>query len=175
MTDEKVVGFATSERDKDALHQVLQKEKQSYRLIKILLVFQFTHLTMPLEQFLHNNKMRKNEIDFIAISLAEELLVKGRKLRDVADKFQKELSRLLEEHSDKQQPSILSQRIDAASQYFSSVLEQSFLKPIRNHRKSVPGKKKLKNYIKELVELEGFFSERIEQMKKVKELVSEIG
>ncbi|MEO5998670.1 MAG: AAA family ATPase [Chitinophagaceae bacterium] len=171
MTDEKVVGFAVNERNKDALREVLQKEKHTYRLIKILLVFQFTHLMMPLEQFLHNNKMRKNEIDFIAISLAEELVLQGSKLKSIADKFQKELSGLLQEYGENRQQSILSQRIDAASQYFTSFLQQSFLKPIQNHRKSVPGKKKLKNYIKELVALEALFNDRIEQMKKVKELV----
>ncbi len=172
MTDDKVVEFAISESGKGTLKELLITEKQSYRHIKILLAFQFTHITVFLEQFLESNKLRKNDVDSKDIILAQNLVVQGGGLKEIADRFQKELTRLLEEYNETQQGTILLQRIEAASTYFTNLLELSFLKPVQNHRRSISGKKKLKKYIKELVVLENFFSDRIEHIKEARLMVN---
>jgi len=106
------------------------------------------------------------------IILAQDLVAQGVRLNEIANRFQIELTRLLEEYNETQQGTVLLQRIEAASTYFTNLLELSFLKPVQNHRRSVSGKKKLKKYIKELVVLENFFSDRIEHMKQAQLMVN---
>jgi ATP-dependent exoDNAse (exonuclease V) alpha subunit len=171
MTDERVVGFAQRETARFTLQELLKKERQNYRQAKILLAFEFTQVLMFMEQFLENNKMRRNDISPTSIQLAIELVAQGRKLKDIADKFQKELCRIMEENDVHQQEGILLKRIEAASNYFTGFLEEWLLNPLQVHRKTVTGKKKLKKYVKEIAGMENFLNHRIELMKQVKEII----
>ena len=167
MTDERVVNFAAGEMEKNTLQEILEAEKKSYRQRNVLTAFQVTKLIMILDQLLENNKMRKSEVSAQALSMAEDFVLMASQLSDVAEKFQRELSRLLTEYADTKQGVMLVSRINAASRYFTSFLEISFLKPIQTHRKSLTEKKKVKKYIMELSAIETFLIARIEQIKQV--------
>lgn len=166
-TDERVVAFATGAPGQDALHELVRIEKLSYQQNNVMTAFQFSKLSRVLEQLLENNKMRKNEISTKAIIFAEELVKQGRALNETAGKFQKELTRLLQEYSEHKQQTDLKGRIEAASNYFINLLQNTFLQTIKSHRKAATGKAKVKKYLKELQELEKFITLRIDHIKQV--------
>ncbi len=168
-TDEKVVAFAAKETANNTLVELLKVEKESYRYNKLLQVFQFGTLMLILEQFLESSKMKKADVNLKGIGLAEELVANGIKLKGIAEKFLKELAVLLDMPAESQQD-LLQKRVEAANKYFTNSLEQSFLKPVQSHRRSLTGKKN-KSYKKELFELETFFNARIIQVNQARALV----
>ena len=171
-TDERVVAFAEKESANNMLIELLKSERESYRQNRLLQAFQFSTLTLFLQQFLESTKMKKTDVDLKGITLAEALVTNGIKLKEIAGKFQKELILLLEIPVELQQESALLKRVEAAGRYFTESLENFFIKPVQNHRKSLTGKSKAKKYIQELSELESFLKARINQVNLAKDLLS---
>ncbi len=169
MADEKVVAFAAKETVNNTLVELLKTEKEFYRQNRLLQAFQFGTLVLVLQQFLESSKMKKTDVDLKGISLAEELVANGLKLKKIAEVFQKELAALLEKPDESQQE-VLHKRVEAASNYFTNSFEHSFLKPVQIHRRSLSGKK-FKKHKTELSELENFFNARITQMNQAKDLL----
>jgi hypothetical protein len=171
MTDEKVVAYAAKETANNILVELLKTEKQSYRQNKILQVFQFSTFELFLEQFLESSKMNKTDTDLKGISLAQELVTRSKQLKEIADKFQKELSGLLATTAASSASVILPQRIEAAAKYFTGMLDQFFLKPVKQYRAALTGKQRAKKHLAEVSQLENFFNARIADIRQAKDLL----
>jgi hypothetical protein len=151
-TDERVLAFAKIEKQEDELQQTLEQEQRLYLSRSITNAFNCSKLGERINQhyddYAHRLIPDKNE----SVLWAQHLLSSFTQMKEVSEKFDKQLNGLLQ-HTAPDGYVKLHDRVAAASTYFTNALEE-LLKSLRQHKKEMQVKQKVKKYIKELYHLE---------------------
>ena len=161
-TDPVIIEFAENELTDGTLEEILQDEKQLSRRNGLLSAFEFDKCAILFNQHLESSKSKKNDAAAAGIKLAEKLFIEATRLQQVALNFHKELNKLFEEYKQNKQSSLLENRMEAATTYFTTCIENALLKPLQQHRQLLTGKKRVRKYIKQLEELEKYCDKKME-------------
>lgn len=151
-TDERVLAFAKIEKQEDELQQTLEQEQRLYLSRSLTNAFNCTKLGESISQhyddYAHRLIPDKNE----SVLWAQHLLSSFTQMKEISEKFDKQLNGLLQ-HTASDGYARLHERVAAASTYFTNALEE-LLNSLRQHKKEMQVKQKVKKYIKELYHLE---------------------
>ena len=146
-TDNRVIAFARKENDTHELEQLLKFEQQKFWADQLLQAFDFKKLIVVLENFI---EVLPGKIlpDFKAAqTLGNMLHTKAKEKQEIAQKFQSELNKLLNEVL-LGGTTLLEERVKKAIIYFSSFIKDEMLLPLTQHEKSLGKATKVKKYLK---------------------------
>ena len=151
-TDQQALAYSSTEKDNEALSADLKAAQKNYLLGLLLEVFQLNTLKEIFEDFKNNMLDRKLTFLDEATNLAIDLLSKLTLLSTTAEKFNKQLIKILDtaEHDNF---STMKERVEAAVKYFSNELSLNVLTPLDKHYEKVKSRKKVKQYASDLKEL----------------------
>lgn len=151
-TDERVLAFSKIEKQEDELEETLKEEQRLYLSRSLTNAFNCTKLseriTQHYDDYAHRLIPDKNE----SVLWAQRLLSSFTQMKEVSEKFYRQLQGLLQQ-TVPDAYSKLHERVGAASAYFTKSLDE-LLDSLRQHKKEMQVKQKVKKYIKELYHLE---------------------
>lgn len=162
--------FSRQKQEKDVLEKELETERKAFLLQSLQKTFQFGHLTTRLQKHLMNfNKDAKRSARQQYKSWTQERLDETEMLKEVADKFLRQINRIARE-----QPADLFERLTERTQkaegYFTPRL-QAIQDEFKAHKKDVSTQKQVKGYLREVTELELMFIEQERTILKTKLLL----
>ena len=164
-TDSKAIAFSKNEMPDEDLLSMLHESQLQFIRQSLLQTFDLTKLMDEMSDHHESYESRKIPDKEKSIKWSEGLLSSLESLKEVADKFHKQLSYLLT-ICDQDEYKELNKRTKAAVEYFSKELEHKIIVPLRQHLKEVKVKKQTKKYSKELSLLLLLFSRKIESLQK---------
>ncbi|MFT3701118.1 MAG: helix-turn-helix domain-containing protein [Agriterribacter sp.] len=165
-TDERVLAFSQTEKQENELKQMLVEEQAVYLSQALANAFNCNKLG---ENILHHYDEYANRLipdKNAAVLWAQQLLEQFNAMKEVSEKFDKQLSTLLlSTEVDKYIK--LHERVNAAGKYFGGLLD-NLLQSLQQHKKEIQVKQKVKKYVKELYHLElGFTRQKSAIMQAV--------
>jgi hypothetical protein len=170
-TDEQVISFSALEADPGKLEQNLQSEKSSQALHSLSKYFECTKITATVQQHIKATKAKKHADKEYSLKHADLLYSRTLSLQETAGKFSKQLHILINEFRENQRYGPLRERVSAAVQYFSKVIEDEIVKEIETHLKFLHKKPKTLKYCKELETLQIQFRKKLSIIQNAGELV----
>ncbi|MEN6475689.1 MAG: helix-turn-helix domain-containing protein [Syntrophaceae bacterium] len=169
--DKSLQAFMRQPKDTGSLQTVLQRASQAYLGQVVLDAFDFKALCREIDYFLRTYTMdakhseKQKDLPW-ATTLAEDL----KPVRDVGERFLKELGTILHPERAEGLPHVLS-RVSAAKSYFEPHLK-GFSQNIIEHGSLLQAQKKgIKMYVRELQGLELLFHGQLQKIYKALALV----
>lgn len=151
-TDERVLEFARSEITEDALAEALEQEQKLYLSHSLSHAFNFAKITQRINQHYDDYANRQIPDKNAAIAWALEFVNKIEAQKETAEKFDRQLSTLLQ-GTDESKYEKIYDRVSAAQGYFDKALEEMCM-ALQQHVKEMNVKQRMKKYIKELLSLQ---------------------
>jgi hypothetical protein len=170
-TDSRVLAYVQHELDDDRLQALLKSEQQNFIRQSLLDRFGWEKLDAILREHLEEYDHRKIPEKESCIEFSQHLLVNLGALREVSEKFKKELRALLQA-SEAKGYSELSSRVSAACSFFSKQLDEKFIAPLLKQIELMRIKNKTITYVRELRELGREFEKRKKQFEVVAKMVA---
>jgi uncharacterized protein YpbB len=152
--DDNVVAFSEQNSTIDKLQQILQVEKPRFCAKKVRTIFNLQPLVNAARRFLELVPDKKIPEPEKAQQLSLQIYQKAKALKDIADKFIPELEKLLDHTQKTGTTQALQQRVEKAANYFFPNIYNEILLPLQAHAMQVKKAVRVKEYIKELVEIE---------------------
>lgn len=173
--DPAISAFASVKEKQGNLEEIIKTESRLFTRSYLLRNFNFEGLNNGVnEHLLGYDKQEQKSGKQKHFEWALQLKPRVEELKVTADRFLRKLDEILRCN----QPDyllLLKERLEAATGYFIPLLKE-LSKNIQEHYKTVSKEKKVKAYLKELVELEGVFYKQQEDINKcyllVKSLIS---
>ncbi|HEU4471256.1 MAG TPA: helix-turn-helix domain-containing protein [Flavisolibacter sp.] len=168
-TDKRIVEFAKQEvSDPAQLRAIVEKEKYIHWGNALMRLFDFSRLLSGLSdwQALIAGKKLPN-VD-ATLDLAHSLILKGRELASVGQKFRKQLGEVLEQARQSGDVSLLVLRMEKAICFFGEGLTKDILVPLREHMAIVQYAGRLSKYKEELAGLEAVVWQHVDRLVKAK-------
>lgn len=150
ITDERVLKFAEEEDVPETLSPVLEAEQKRYRLSVLLDIFNWERIDEALHAFEEQLQERTFKKKAEAESLSRLLLAESTDLQAVSGRFHNQLTTLFEQYLLHHDYSIVSNRIDAAIEYFTDNIQRLLIAPLQEHKEIMKEQKKVKGYLKEV-------------------------
>lgn len=168
--DEKVASYTTQGKEINELKTELKTETIRYILDESLFSFNFNWLLRSLEFHLDSyNKQENKSIKQQYKSWAGTLLESFRPIKKVADNFQMQIQRIIQQHSDNRIV-MLHERVLKANDYFEPLLNE-LLDSVAGHRKELSTQKRIKKYLNELLDVERLFFKQLQSINKAQALL----
>jgi len=150
-TDPHVAAFSSNVLDDQAVNEILLREQQVYLLSNLSNAFLWNKLTLETNS-LKNEIMTKNIPDkTLAYKKLNILTSACNNQFEVAEKFRSWLSKQF--NIETLDINVIHERTEAASNWFLQQLDETLLKPLKDHIEAWSIKKKNKKYLKELDDL----------------------
>jgi PIF1-like helicase/Helix-turn-helix domain/Helicase len=153
-TDQRVVDFAEKEIEAGLLEAVLETERRHFMGALLLKQFNWTPLQEAMEQWANNLPIKKLPDPAGAVALTAALQEQAGEQAAVAEKFRRQLSVLLKEAVQTNNPAMVVERASRAISYFSNLLVQDILKPLQQHIASLQNRPSTGRYLSELKNVE---------------------
>jgi len=169
MTDDRVLQFIRSEEAEDALQQTLELEQQAFIREVIRKKFSWVRICEVLQQNLDEYENRMIPGYQESVQWAASMVDKANALKEVADKFLRQLDRLFAE-SDQQGYEPLHQRTTAAVQYFVKEVDEGLLASLNAHITEVRMRDKVRKYLKDLGDLKLLIERQRQHLMQAAEL-----
>jgi DNA-binding NarL/FixJ family response regulator len=152
--DSNVIEFSKREDSINKLQQVLQVEKPRFCAKKLRAVFNLQPLVNAARKFLELVPEKKIPEPEKSQRLSLQVYQKAKTLKEIADKFMPELEKLLDYTQKTGATQALQQRVEKAAGYFYPNIYNEILFTLQTHAAQVKKAVRVKEYIKELVEIE---------------------
>lgn len=157
--------FSASHHAAGQLQQVLSREKVRYAHYQLVQLFTFSELSGQLEQWGESIAGKKLPDKEAALAAHEQIRVRLGEIGAIADKFQRQLNRLIEAtESDPGSALILRQRCGKAIAYFTEQIATQLIAPLRKHVEPMAYQKKMKRYVRSLRLIEQDCWNKIERL-----------
>jgi len=169
-TNEVVVAYAKNQQGSMALNEKLKSASRDFLVAETINAFDFENLSKQL--YFHIQSYDKDERKSAKqkyMPWAEELAGSVKEPKDVAEKFQMQIKRILGS-PDPANLITLQARIQAAKGYFEPLLKD-FSKRVFGHSLLVGEEKGVKKYLTELIDLERLFFKQLHSIYKAEALV----
>lgn len=155
-TDNRVIDFTSAELPENELQKVLETGQKHY--VKVLLSASFDFQKLHQAVFSNLNEYPKRAIASKdeAVVWATELETRVAKLREVADKFKKQLTTMYITCENDQYKQ-LHERTTAATTFFMEAINVQLIGSVEQHIKKVREQKKSKKYAQTLEQLKAMF------------------
>ncbi len=165
-TDERVLEFTSKELPPDLLHQTLQKEQQQYIRHALLQGFEWEKLVTIFQEHLEEYEERNLPNQDSCVAWAEEILEQIKSLQETSSKFKRQLEQLFE-NAEEDRYKYLSERIAAAVNYFTRVIDEKLESSLNDHIETMKIKSKTRKYVKALYELKHHVERRKLQLQNL--------
>jgi GTPase SAR1 family protein len=171
-TDDELLSFTKNKASYNQLEDKLKDESAKFIRDFVLQCFNFNTLSYGvMNHFETYNKDESRSAKQQYKSWAMELQQSIKPLKDIGDKFMKEVTAITA--SNVYSLEKLKQRVGAAKQYFTPLFKERS-ETVFNHIKSIKGTSGTKKYKKELKELEGLFFKHLQNIYKAEALISAV-
>lgn len=144
-THKEVIRFAENEADADELNALLGTEKKTFIIEKLTALFNWASLTAYLrdqqEELAAGNPPERSSI----LKLMDSSLKAVAEIQQTADTFCRQLQQL----TTADVVHIPEDRIAAAVNYFTAIINKDLIEPLTQHQASLTGKKGAKKYIRQ--------------------------
>lgn len=152
--DSNVIEFSEREDSISTLQQTLLIEKPRFCAKKIRAIFNFLPLVNATRRFLDLVPAKKIPEQEKAQQLSLQIYQKANSLKEVADKFIPVLDKLLAYTQQTGDTQALQQRVEKAANYFYPNIYSDILLPLQAHAAQIKKAVRVKEYLKELMEVE---------------------
>ncbi len=168
--DESLKVFAKSKASNEELTSRLEKDSHSFIREYMLNAFNLSMLSSQIRyHVISYNKDKARSAKQLYLQWAKELQDDAEKLKEVSDKFSKQITSLFDKESVDYENYLLK-RITSAKEYFEPLLK-SFSERIFSHINDLKSEKKIKKYISELRELERLFFRQLQLIYKAEAIL----
>ncbi|MEO5682711.1 MAG: helix-turn-helix domain-containing protein [Chitinophagaceae bacterium] len=166
-TDKRVVAFAQKEAVAEELQQILQHEQRQYWASTLIECFDYRKIIAALEQFRDLVPGKKLPDPAFALALSHTLLNKAQEQAPVAEKFQLQLQQLLQQVHEKNDTTLLEERVNKGIGWFVKIAGEELVAPLQQHIASLKYTAKVKKYIAEAAGIEGLLIQQLHKMVNV--------
>ncbi|HYO21272.1 MAG TPA: AAA family ATPase, partial [Flavisolibacter sp.] len=150
-TDARVIEFVKGEWTEEDLQQTLEEEQQLFVKNSLLKGFGWQKVLESLLQHVEELQERELPKKETCLQWAQTALSQTTDLHEVAVKFIRQLEQLYLASGEGYQQ--LHSRTKAAVDYFSKSIDESLIASVDEHFEAIKKEKKVKGYLKELVEI----------------------
>jgi len=164
-SDQRISDFSAAHHSSDELQDLCVREKARYASHRLLRLFTFPELSPPLDEW--KELLDKKDIPEkeAAVALHAALCAQVHAINTTADKFQRQLQRLIAEfEQDPARLAMIRERCDKAIRYFTDQIAQHLIEPLRNHVNGLAYKKKLKRYLQHVQQIEETFWVKVDRL-----------
>ena len=162
-TDERIIAFEQLQNQTEELEHLLEAEKKVYQKTVLVKTFDWNRMNKSVDELkmlVENKQLPEKEKAQTMINLIAD---GNKNLSDTSDKFMPQLQKaLLADDFEK-----LNDLLQRAIPYYCNEMYTKFIKPLNAHIADLYGKPKVKQYLKEAVEIEGLWWNKIEQLQKL--------
>ena len=162
-TDERIIAFEQLQNQTEELEHLLEAEKKVYQKTVLVKTFDWNRMNKSVDELkmlVENKQLPEKEKAQTMLNLIAD---GNKNLSDTSDKFMPQLQKaLLADDFEK-----LNDLLQRAIQYYCNELHTKFIKPLNAHIADLYGKPKVKQYLKEAVEIESLWWNKIEQLQKL--------
>jgi DNA-binding CsgD family transcriptional regulator len=163
--DPRIGEFSALHHAAAELQGVLVREKTRYANYLLLRLFTFAELSAHLDDWRGLIAGKKLPDKQAATVLLDHFRTRTGELNATADKFQRQLRRLLEAtQSDPNSATALRERCGKAIAYFTEQIATQLIEPLHSHIAKLADKKKLKRYVKHVQLIEANCWSRIDRL-----------
>jgi hypothetical protein len=168
--DENITAYSDLKESHDSLNELFESESFSFFRNYILESFNFSGLMQSLNAHLQSyQKDEKKSSKQKYFNWANDLKKEVDSTKTIADKFLNQLKQIFElKQTDYKQQ--LQLRVTAAKTHFTPVLKQ-YSKHILKQIEELQNDKKVKTYLQELIDLDGFFFKQLQLINKAEAMV----
>ncbi len=162
-TDERIIAFDQLQNKTEELKPLLEAEKKVYQKTVLVKTFDWNRMNKSVDELkmlVENKQIPEKEKAQTMINLIADC---NKNLSDTSDKFMPQLQKaFLADDFEK-----LNDLLQRAIPYYCNELHTKFIKPLNAHIADLYGKPKVKQYLKEAVEIESLWWNKIEQLQKL--------
>jgi len=168
--NEIVTAYARNKEKAEVLTEKLKTDSREFLVAETLKAFDFENISRQLYFHIRSyDKDEKKSAKQKYKSWAQDLAAAVKEPKEVAEKFQVQLRRILE-NPNPDQLKILIKRIKAAKGYFEPILKD-FSKKVLSHQMEVSKEKGVKQYRNEIRDIELLFFKQLHAIYKAEALV----
>jgi ATP-dependent DNA helicase PIF1 len=150
-SDKRIGDFSTAHHSTGELQEVFKREKTLYANHLLLRLFSFTNLSAHLEEWRELIDKKDIPDKDAATALHSVVCEQMRNIDITAEKFQRELQRLIAAmESDRSGIAMLKERCAKAIRYFTDQIAVQLITPLRAHVNELAYKKKVKRYLQQV-------------------------
>jgi uncharacterized protein YpbB len=147
-SDKRIGDFSATHHSTGELQEVFEREKASYANHLLLRLFSFADLSAHLEEWRELIDKKDIPDKDAATALHASVDEQVRNINNTAEKFQRELQRLIAAiESDRGSIAVLQERCAKAISYFTDQIAGQLITPLRAHTNALAYKKKMKRYL----------------------------
>ncbi|MEY4875760.1 MAG: hypothetical protein RL708_909 [Bacteroidota bacterium] len=166
-TDERIIEFANRENTIDELTANLENEKKEYSKTLLVKAFNWAKMVSITEDFYDTIEIRQIPDKEETQLMAKTMIEKAKEQQQIAEKFIPRLQFILDNIHLPEKENELNDLVSRAVPYFCSALQDDLLKPFRKYIASLKGKKNVKAYTKECVEVELMMYHQLQLVEKL--------
>jgi hypothetical protein len=163
-TDERIIEFAQKEANDVYLVNLLQEEKDRYQADVLVKSFNWSKVVRALVDWKELIPGRKLPDTDEVMALNTNILEKAVQQAGIAEKFQQQLSQILQSGN----IDLLQQRINKAILYLAKALAEEVLLPLQEHLSSLQYASKVKKYYKEVQTLEAVILHHLQKLNNLR-------
>jgi DNA-binding CsgD family transcriptional regulator len=149
-TDPRILEFAQREANDDYLEELLVEEKKKFQAENLVKAFGWEKILKVLVEWKENIEGKKLPAIDSVLDLNRRLILKAGEQVKVAEKFQYQLRQLIEAGD----LAVLEERVNKGILYFSRLLLQEIVEPIREHVGEMKYVSKVKKYLQQVKAME---------------------
>jgi uncharacterized protein YpbB len=153
---------------REELMNFLEEEQQNYLQTILFKSMDWNPLILTFNEFIEEYKEKQVSYREEALHLGNICLKKAKELSEVAGKFQAQIGKLYSAGS--QAYPVLSERMEAAYEYFSKLLDEGFQHPVDSHYHEMQKKARMGKYLKTIQGLKHAVVIRIQEIKQARDL-----
>ncbi len=163
--DERIVSYTATKTNHDAVLETLKTESKAFLEHYLESCYDFKWLNYSIGKHLEDHlEKNKSKLKQKFTASMQEIQAKTNELKEHADKFTIQLKKIAETDSSETNH-MLSKRTKEAEAYFVPLLKKA-CSVVSAHIDNLRDEKKVKQYLNELIKLEGLFHEQIKKCRK---------
>jgi uncharacterized protein YpbB len=161
-SDERIGEFSSAHHSTGELQDVFTREKALYANHLLFRMFTFPQLSVYLDEWKTLIEKRDIPDKEAAKALHTQICNRTKEIDSTAEKFQRQLQRLLAAiENDQTQIAMLKERCAKAIQYFTDQIAEGLISPLRAHINELAYKKKMKRYLQHLQAIEQIYWNKV--------------
>jgi RecA/RadA recombinase len=146
------------------LKEILESERMNYLKRMLLKSLDWGGYENTWIEFINEYQDKQVSHREDALYLGKKCLKKGRELKDIAGRFNRQVSMLFSEGSGRY--ALLAERMVAARDYFSKQLKDGILSPIEDQYRIMEKKPRMRKYLKTLLNLQQMVNQKIREIEE---------
>jgi hypothetical protein len=149
-TDERILSFMQQSTSVQELQRIYQDEKHQYLYSILIKAFEWNAVSNQIDAIMHVFDKRNIPHKEEAVALMQTIYTWIEENKKVSRIFQRHLYAWMKEASDQEDYTHVHQRVDDASKYFSTKMNEEVIGPLERHIDATRKMKKVRKYLKDV-------------------------